>query len=172
MLFGLPISLWGSVFGAVTGFFTKRASMMAELQAAERKHQIEMISDVSKANRSGTKDEIKLLKAKAQYEKALSEADPHRSEARRYIAYVMVLSLAVLIPAIVLFGGDWSWFQIHQWTNNGFFGLGRKEVIDVVSAVGLPLIWLEGITTLVATIIGFYFGTGASKFNNPYIERK
>ena len=172
MLLGLPLALWGSIFGAVTGFFTKRASMMAELQAAERKHQMEMLSNVSKANRSGVRDEIKLLKAKAQYEKSISEVDPHRSEARRYIAYVMVLSLAVLIPGMVLFGGDWSWFQIHQWTHNGFFGIGRKEVIDVVTAVGLPLSYLEGIFTLVATMLSFYFGTGASKFTNPYIERK
>lgn len=171
MIFGLPTALVGSMVGAVMGFFTKRQAMMAELQAAERKHQMDAMISVTKANRSGVRDEIKLLKAQAEYEKILSEADPHRSETRKWVAYIMVIAVALIVPALVIYG-DWQWFEIVQWTNNGFFGIGKKEVIEVIQAVGLPLAWLDGMLTLVSTIVGFYFGTSASKFSNPYIERK
>lgn len=171
MLFGIPLQLLSAIFGGVMGFFTKRAAMMAELQAAERKHQLDAMLATTKANRSGVRDEIKLLKAQAEYEKVLSEADPHRSETRRNVAYLMVISLAVLVPGFVLFG-DFNWFQIYEYQTPGFFGFFKENVIDVVSAVGLPLVWLEGMTSLVSLIVSFYFGTSAAKFSNPYIERR
>ena len=144
--------------------------MQAEVVASERKHQLDALTAVAKANRSGVKDEIRLLKARGQYEKDLAKADPHRSTARRIIAYVLIFAIAFVVPGMVLFG-DLQWFHLHEWTNNGFFGIGRREVVDVVQAVGLPLIWLDGLLTFVSTIVGFYFGGSAAKFNNPYTQK-
>lgn len=171
MLFGLPMQLVSAIFGGVMGFFTKRSAMMAELQAAERKHQLDAMLATTKANRSGVRDEIKLLKAQAEYEKVLSEADPHRSETRKNIAYIMVFALAIIVPGIVLLG-NFNWFEIHQYQTAGFFGFFKETVIDVVTAVGLPLLWLEGVTSLVSLIVSFYFGVSSAKFTNPYVERK
>ena len=170
MLFGIPFSLIGGAFGALTGWLTKKSAMTAELQASERKHQLDAMLKVSNANSSGVRDEIRLLKAKAEFEKTLSEADPHRSVARRVIAYIMVGVIAFIIPGLVLVG-DLQWFQFHTWTTPGLFGFFQKEVVEVVTAVGLPLTYLDGLFTLVSTIVGFYFGGSAAKFTNPYTKK-
>ena len=172
-LFGIPFTLIGSAFGALTGWLTKKSAMEAELRAAERKHQIDAMTAVATANTSAVEDEIKLLEAKAKYETETSAADPHRSIARRVIAYAMVASIAVIIPGIVLFG-DISWFQmISKTTTTSFLGLlnDTKTTLSVVTAKGLPMIWLDGMLTLVATITSFYFGGSAAKFSNPYTKK-
>ena len=171
MLFGIPFAIIGSVFGAITGFFTKRLAMLAELQASERQAQLQAMVEVSKVNSVAIDDEIKLLQAQAEYEKALAQADPHRSEARRYLAYAFAISLLFLLPAMVIYG-DWQWFEIHSYTTTGFFGIGAKEVFETITAVGLPLAWLDGVFALVSTIVGFYFGTSSAKFTNPYIKQR
>ena len=50
MLFGLPTALVSSGFGAITGFAGKIWSQNQEVKASERKHQMDMIVAVSKAN--------------------------------------------------------------------------------------------------------------------------
>ena len=170
MLWGIPFSIIGSVFGAITGFITKRMALAAELQASERQANLQAMVEVSKVNSIAVDDEIKLLQAQAEYEKTLSNADPHRSEARRYLAYAFAISLLFILPAMVVYG-EWQWFEIYSYTDNGFFGLGAKEVFEIITAVGLPLAWLDGVLALVSTIVGFYFGTSSAKFTNPYIKR-
>ncbi len=170
MLFGIPFSLIGSAFGALTGWLTKRSAMNAEMVAAERKYQLDAMVAVTKANTSAVKDEIALLEAKSKFEKAASEADPHRSVARRVIAYVLVFAIAFMIPGMILFG-DITWFAIETWSTSGFFGIGAREVFEVVQATGVPLLWLDGLLTLVSTIVGFYFGGSAAKYSNPYTKR-
>lgn len=170
MLFGIPFSLIGSIFGAITGFIAKRSAMTAELQAAERKFQLEAMVAVQQANSAAINDEIKLLEAKAKYEEVVAKADPHRSTARRMIAYLLVLAV-VAFPALVLFQPELQWFSIESVTKPGFLGFGRRTVVEVITAVGLPLVWLDGLLTFVSTVVGFYFGGSAAKFNNPYTKR-
>ena len=123
---------------------------------------------ITKANSKAAEDEIKLLEARAKYENAVAAADPHRSIARRMIAYLLVGTIAVVIPALIILFPQLQWFEIHTWTDNGFFGLGAKEIVEVVAAQGLPLVWLDGLLTFVATTVGFYFGNSSARFTNPY----
>ena len=171
MLFGIPFSLIGSAFGAIMGFIAKAHAMRKEIVASERKHQLDALVSVSKANSQAVNDEIKLLKAKGEYEQIVHKSDPHRSIARRVIAYVLVGTVAIVIPVIILISPELQWFDIHTWRNNGFFGIGAREVVEVVNAYGLPLVWLDGLLTFVSTITGFYFGGSAAKFSNPYTKR-
>ena len=171
MLFGIPFSLISSAFGAITGFIAKRMAMNAEVVASERKHQLEAMVAVAQSNKMAVEDEVSLLKAKAEYEMAVHEADPHRSLARRVIAYGLVATIAIVIPLLIILFPQLQWFEIHTWTNRGFFGIGAREVVDVVIAKGLPLVWLDGLLTFVSTIVGFYFGGSAAKFSNPYTRK-
>jgi len=167
MLFGLPTALLSSIFGGLSGFLFKLLSQNQEIKAAERKHEREMLVAVAEAQKQATKQDIALLKAKADYEERLMKSDPHRSMARRVIAYVMVLALSVGLPALVLFG-DINWFYLHEWTTNGFLGLGRKQVVEVITANGLPIAWLTTMLDVFAGIVAFYFGGSLAKFRNPY----
>ena len=173
MLFGLPSALISSAFGAISGFVFKLLSQRAELVASERKHQIDMIGKVATANSVAAEAEVKLLKAKAEYEMKLSEVDPHRSIARRVIAYGMTIGLVFFIPVIYFYDPiNIQWFWLHEWTTSGFFGLGRREVVDVIVANGIPLVWLTTLLDVFAAIVSFYFGGSLAKFKNPYTERK
>lgn len=173
-LFGIPIALIGSAFGAITGFLFKRLAMQSEINASERKHNLDAMVAVAKANSASVKNEVALLKAKAEYEQTVSKCDPHRSETRRYLAYLIVICFCFVVPAIVLFG-DMNWFTIHYWTKTtpGFFGIGRRveEIAQVVQATGIPLAWLEGLITFVGATVSFYMGGSFAKFSNPYIRR-
>lgn len=173
MIFGLPSALVSSAFGAISGFIFKLMSQRAELVASERKHQIDMIGKVATANTKAAESEVALLKAKADYEMKLSEVDPHRSIARRVIAYGLTIGLVFFIPVVYFYDPvNIQWFWLHEWTSNGFFGLGRKEVVEVITANGIPLVWLTALLDVFAAVIAFYFGGSLAKFRNPYVERK
>lgn len=173
-IFGLPIALIGSAFGAITGFLFKRLAMQSEIVASERKHNLDAMVAVAKANSGAVKDDIALLKAKAEFEEKLHKCDPHRSETRRWLAMLIVICFCFAVPAMVLFG-DMQWFTIHYWTqtNPGFFGIGRKvtEIAEVVTANGIPLAWLEGLITFVGATVSFYMGGSFAKYANPYTRR-
>ena len=176
MFLGLPFAAWGSIFGALTGWWTKTHAMKLELQAAERKHQSEMLARVATANTSAVKNEVELLNAKASFEERMARSDPHRSVARRVIAYMVLISVLFLVPGFVVFGDSFEWFQIvsHTESSRGFlgiFGAYSKEVYEVVSAVGLPLVWLDGALIALSTTVSFYMGGSAAKFSNPYASR-
>ena len=171
MLWGIPFSIFGSIFGAIMGFIAKASAMRNEVVASERKHQLDAMVAVSVANSQAVEDEVKLLQAKADYEKAVHKSDPHRSMARRAIAYILVIAITVVIPALIILFPDLQWFEIHTWRSNGFFGIGARQVTEVITATGLPLLWLDGLLTFVATVTGFYFGGSAAKFTNPYTKR-
>lgn len=168
MIFGLPIPLLGSAFGAIMGWLTKRQAMNTEVEAASRKFQLEAMMSVAKVNSQAVDDEIKLLKARGEYEKVTGSCQ-HKSVPRRVISYLLLATICFVIPGAVLFG-DIQWFEFHKWTTPGFFGLGRQSVVEVVTAVGLPLAWLEGLLTLVSTIIGYYFGNSSARYNNPFVK--
>ena len=174
MLFGIPVALIGSAFGAITGFLFKRLAMQSEILASERKHQMDAMVAVAKANAGAVKNEVALLKARAEYEEKMNKCDPHRSETRRVIAYLIVTSFCFGVPALILFG-DMQWFTIHYWTevNPGFFGIGRrvKEVAEVINATGIPLEWLTSLATFVGTTVSFYLGGSLAKHVNPYTRR-
>ena len=173
MLFGIPSALLSSAFGAISGFIFKLISQRNEIVASERKHQVDMIGKVATANTATAEAEIALLKAKANYETKLAETDPHRSIARRVIAYGLTIGLVFFIPVIYFYDPiNIQWFMFHEWTTSGFFGLGRKEVVDVVVANGIPLVWLTSLLDVFAAVISFYFGGSLAKFKNPYAERK
>lgn len=172
-LFGIPSSLISSAFGALTGFMFKARAQNMEIQAAERKHNMDMLVAVAKANRNAIKDEAMLLEAKAKYEERLTKIDPHRSFARRVLAFGLMIGVVFGVPAMVFFG-DTQWFHLHEHVqkSNGFFGLGAytREVVDVVVAHGLPLTWLTALLDVFAGIIAFYFGGSLAKFRNPYTQ--
>ena len=174
MFLGLPFAAWGSIFGALTGWLTKSHAMKLELQAAERKHTLDAMSAVATANTSMRKDEVALLKAKTDYEREMMKVDPHRSVTRRVLAYGVMIAVLFLIPALVVFGEPFAWFEIIESTrsSSGFFGIGAytKQVFDVVTAVGLPLVWLDGALIALSTTISFYMGGSAAKFTNPYVK--
>ena len=77
MLWGIPFSIFGSIFGAIMGFIAKASAMRNEVVASERKHQLDAMVAVSVANSQAVEDEVKLLQAKADYEKAVHKSDPH-----------------------------------------------------------------------------------------------
>ena len=117
---------------------------------------------------------LALLKAKTEYEERLSKVDPHRSRpARRVLAYGMMLGLVFGLPALVFFG-DINWIQFHEYTksSSGFFGIGAysRQVVDVITAQGLPIAWLTSMLDLFAAVISFYFGGSLAKFRNPYVK--
>ena len=173
MIFGIPTTLWSSMFGAVTGFVFKLISQKQELNASRDMHNAEMLVKVATANTSAVKDEAKLLEAKAEYEGKLSAVDPHRSMARRVLAFGIMFGLLFFLPAYILFG-DIQWFLLweHTVSSNGFFGLGAysKEVVEVITAHGLPIAWLTAMLDVFAGIISFYFGGSLAKFRNPYVR--
>ena len=176
MFLGLPFAAWGSLFGALTGWLTKSHAMKLELRAAERKHQAEMLARVATANTSAAANEVKLLKAQADFEERMAKVDPHRSVTRRFIAYMVLIAVLFLIPAYVVFGDNFQWFQIvsHTESSRGFlglFGAYSREVYNVVTAVGLPLVWLDGAMIALSTTVSFYMGNSAAKFSNPYIAK-
>ena len=127
MLWGIPFSIFGSIFGAIMGFVAKASAMRNEVVASERKHQLDAMVAVSTANSQAAEDQIKLLKAKADYEKAVHESDPHRSIARRVIAYILVIGITVIIPGLIIFFPEIQWFEIHTWRSSGFFGIGAEK---------------------------------------------
>ena len=172
-IFGISSSLISSAFGALSGFFFKLRSQNLEVQAAERKHNMEMLVAVANANTQARKDEVALLKAKADYEERLSKSDPHRSIARRVLAYGLMFGLVFMLPYLVVFKGV-TWFEIREWTQttSGFliFPGSTKQVVETITATGLPLAWLYGMLDVFAGIIAFYFGGSLAKFRNPYVK--
>ena len=173
MLFGLPTALVSSGFGAITGFAGKIWSQNQEVKASERKHQMDMMVAVTKANSDAADTEIKLMEAKIKYEKGLSKTDPHRSVARRVLAYGLLITLAFGIPYMVVMY-DFQWFDIKtvMEESNGIFGIGKsnKEIQEVTTVIGLPMIWLMTLLDVFAGIISFYFGGSIAKFRNPYAK--
>ena len=173
MLFGLPTALVSSGFGAITGFAGKIWSQNAEVKASERKHQMDMMVAVSKANNEAADVEVKMMMAKIKYEKSLSKTDPHRSVARRVLAYGLLITLAFGIPYMVVMY-DFQWFDIKtvMKESNGFFGIGKRneEFQEVTTVIGLPLVWLSTMLDVFAGIVSFYFGGSIAKFRNPYAK--
>jgi hypothetical protein len=113
------------------------------------------------------------MMAKIKYEKSLSKTDPHRSVARRVLAYGLLITLAFGIPYIVVMY-DFEWFDIKTVIieNNGLFGIGKSsnEIQEVTSVIGLPLMWLTTMLDVFAGIVSFYFGGSIAKFRNPYAK--
>ena len=171
MLFGLPLALWSSIGGGLMGFITKLFTMRMEVQAGKDKHTLDVLSSHQKLNDAQVKNEIALLEARAKFEERVSLVDPHRSQTRRMLTYVITLVAGFMIPAVVVFG-DVSWFFVHEWTQStsGFFGFGGKttEIAEVVVTKGLPLIWASEFLAFVGFIVSFYVGGSAANMTNPY----
>ena len=172
-IFGISSSLISSVFGALSGFLFKLRSQNLEVQASERKHNMEMLVSVANANTQARKDEVALLKAKAEYEERVSKTDPHRSIARRVLAYGLMIGIVFVLPYLVVFHGV-SWFDFREVTTqtSGFlFFPGRTiETVQTFVAQGLPLGWLTAMLDVFAAVISFYFGGSLAKFRNPYVK--
>lgn len=174
MLFGIPTALISGAFSAILGFLTKSSSIRAETLAAERKYNMDALVAVSKVNKMAVQDEIALIEANTKHHRAVAKNDPHASMTRRILAYGMMIGLVFVLPAAVIYG-DLQWFQINEFTqsSSGFFGIGgySRQVFETVVVNGLPLAWLGAMTEVFAAIIGYYFGTSAAKYKNPYIGK-
>ena len=74
-----------------------------------------------------------------------------------------------VIPGVALLG-DASWFHLAQYTSQEGFWIFSKtvEVVDVVTAKGLPLLFATEFLAFAGSIVGFYFGQSAAKMANPY----
>ena len=174
MLFGLPLSVLTTLGGGLMGFITKMFAMKMQFNAAKEKHTLDLMAAKQDVTDRQVENEIKLLEARGKFETTLSRADPHFSWTRRILTFMIIGIAGLVIPAVAVFG-DVSWFHLHEWTDktNGFFGLGAKttEVIDVVSAKGLPLIFASEFLAFAGSIVGFYFGQSAAKMSCPYTKK-
>ena len=165
--------MWSTIGGGLMGFISKTFTMRMELQAAERKHMVDKLSANQQAVNQQIENEIKLLEAKAKFESDVARHDPHRSGFRRVVALTVLFVAGFLIPAAVIFG-DVSWFHLHEYTqsSNGFFGIGAysKQVIEVISSHGLPLIFASEFLAFAGMVVGWYMGGSYAKVRNPFIK--
>ena len=170
-MFGLSSTALSGIIGGAGGFVFKLVGQHAEMKAAEKKHQMDVMAMQSENYFKSLDKEIELIKTKAEFEERVSSLDPMRAVTRRAIA-LGLLALLAFLPLYVIFGGlEWIW-MFEDTQTEGFWIFKTTEVINqIVTKTGLPVEWLFGVSEAFALVVSFYFGGSAAQVTNPYNKK-
>ena len=168
-IFGIPVTLLSSAFGAIMGFIVKSSAQNLEVEAAKHKHTIEAMAAQSENYVRQVQAETQLMEAKAKFEERLHAVDPNRSEARRNIAYFVTVGLVFFLPWFLYQTGiDWIYSFEYEKTTGFWLWERTRTVLEAMTIPGLPVEWLWAMLEIFAGIISFYFGGSLAKYDNPY----
>ena len=170
-MFGLSSTALSGIIGGAGGFVFKLIGQQAEMKAAEKKHQMDVMAMQSENYFKALDKEIELVKVKAEFEERVSSLDPFRAVTRRAIA-LGLLGLLAFLPLYVIFGGrEWIW-MFEETQKSGYWIFSTKEIIHrIVTETGLPVEWLFGVSEAFALVVSFYFGGSAAQITNPYNKK-
>jgi hypothetical protein len=170
-MFGLSSTALSGIIGGAGGFVFKLIGQQAEMKAAEKKHQMELMAMQSENYFKSLDKEIELIKTKAEFEERVSSLDPFRAVTRRFIA-LGLLGLLAFLPLYVIFGNlDWI-FMFEQKESSGFWIFKTTDIVhQIVTKTGLPVEWLFGVSEAFALVVSFYFGGSAAQVTNPYSKK-
>ena len=165
MIFGIPTSIFAGLGSFLMSFLGKTFTNAQADKAAQAERSMKLAEHAIEANRSDTRNEIRLIEANTDAQERLAKADPQMSVTRRVLVYISLFIFGSILYLGTIF--NLSFFEVitQTITNNGFFGIGAssKEVTEIITATGIPMSIIGTLDVLVTSIAGYYFGNSIAK---------
>lgn len=157
MLFGLPTQVFSALGSFLMSYMAARSKAKSEMESAERKYTLELLA-------AQTDNQTKLIQAQNE----VLKNDPTFAFTRRILALGLGLGIPAAIFMVAVFS-DVPWIFTYEQIPFQLFGINFGTVVTkFVSVHGVPILFGEAFTHLVAIIISFYFGNSAGKMKSPY----
>ena len=157
MLFGLPTQVFSAGFSFLMSYMAARNKAKAEMESAERKYTLELLA-------AQTGAATQLIEA----QNTVLKNDPTFAFTRRILALGVTFSVLAAIFVLPLLSNT-PWIFTYQEIPFELFGINFGTVVEkFVQVHGIPILFGEAFTHLVAIIISFYFGNSAGQMKSPY----
>ena len=147
MLFGFPLQVFSGLASFLISFIASRSKAKMEMEEAKHKRMMELIAASNEsASQFMQAEEIK-------------QKDPYFSFTRRILALGLTFGTMVAIFIIPVVFPQVPWiFEVNTSKSLLFGLLGTEDITEFVQVAGIPFVFGEAFTHIVAVITSFYFG--------------
>ena len=156
MLFGIPLQVFSALGSFLMSFLASRAKTMAEIEEAKHKRTLELFAAQNEAA-------VQFMKSEK-----VKQQDPYFSFTRRILALGVTFGTMVAVFLVPVLFPHVEWIYEIQTRTAGFFGFGARDITELVTVGGIPILFGEVFTHICAIIASFYFGNRLGSVRNPY----
>lgn len=150
MVFGLPVELWAGIGSYAISAFTTLNKAKQDREDQRHKFDMAMMAASQKADMEWYKAQNEVLKN-----------DPHFSYTRRVLAMFLVMGIVGGLLLLPVFFPGVPWIVEASESTSAFFGIFTDNVTSYTQIDGI--FYKEWMGSAVMSIVGFYWGSRASK---------